>query len=84
MTISAERVSFDGDSMWVSLSDGRVLGVPLAWFPRLCGASAEALQQYELTVGGIHWEALDEDISVAGLLAGRGDRTRRETGVAAA
>jgi len=84
MTISAERVSFDGDSMWVSLSDGRVLGVPLAWFPRLCGAPADALQQYELTVGGIHWEALDEDISVSGLLAGRGDRTRRETDFAAA
>ena len=84
MTISAETVSFDGDSMWVSLSDGRVLGVPLAWFPRLCGAPADALQAYELTAGGIHWEALDEDISVSGLLAGRGDRTRRETDVAAA
>ncbi len=84
MTISAERVSFDEASMWVSLSDGRVLGVPLAWFPRLCDAPADALQRYELTAGGIHWEALDEDISVSGLLAGRGDRTRPETGVAAA
>ena len=84
MTISAERVSFDGDSMWVSLSDGRVLGVPLAWFPRLCGAPAEVLQRYELTADGIHWEALDEDISVSGLLAGRGDRTRRETRAAVA
>ena len=84
MTISAERVSFDDDSMWVSLSDGRVLGVPLAWFPRLCSAPSDVLQRYELTADGIHWEALDEDISVSGLLAGRGDRTRRETGVAAA
>jgi len=63
---------------------GRLLGVPLAWFPRLCGAPAGALQRYELTAGGIHWEALDEDIPVSGLLAGRGDRTRRETGAAAA
>lgn len=42
MSISAESVSFDEDAMWVTLSDGRVLGVPLAWFPRLLHASAQA------------------------------------------
>ncbi len=84
MTISADRVSFDGDSMWVALSDGRVLGVPLAWFPRLCHAPRLALERYELSADGIHWEELDEDISVSGLLAGRGDRTRRKGTVAAA
>ena len=73
MTISAESVRFDEDAMWVTLSDGRVLGVPLAWFPRLLHASPEARAAWTLSPFGIHWEALDEDISVAGLLAGRGD-----------
>jgi hypothetical protein len=73
MTISAESVRFDDDAMWVTLSDGRVLGVPLAWFPRLLHADAVARAGWTLSPFGIHWEALDEDISVAGLLAGRGD-----------
>jgi hypothetical protein len=61
--------------MWVELSDGRTLGIPLVWFPRLMHADPEHRQKYELSVNGIHWEKLDEDISVAGLLAGRGDST---------
>ncbi len=63
--------------MWVSLDDGRTLGVPLAWFPRLLAADTTARLHYELSPGGIHWDALDEDISVAGLLAGRGDQMAR-------
>ena len=73
MTISAESVRFDEDQMWINLSDGRTLGVPLAWFPRLLHADATARKAFELTPFGIHWDGLDEDISVAGLLAGRGD-----------
>ncbi len=73
MTISAEKVTFDEDSMWVTLSDGRTLGVPLAWFPRLLHASPEALATVTLSPMGLHWDALDEDISIAGLIAGRGD-----------
>jgi len=76
MNISATDVSFDDAQMWVSLSDGRTIGVPLAWFPRLLNASAEKRQEVEISSFGLHWEALDEDISVAGLLAGRGDQTR--------
>ena len=60
----------------MELSDGRTLGVPLAWFPRLLGATREQLENYELSPLGLHWEDLDEDISIAGLLAGRGDQTR--------
>ena len=63
--------------MNVELSDGRTLGVPLAWFPRLSHASREQLEKCELSPYGLHWEDLDEDISVAGLLAGRGDETRK-------
>jgi len=76
MNISAKSVWFDDNSMWVELVDGRTLGIPLAWFPRLLHATPEQRQKYELTVSGIHWDELDEDISVAGLLAGRGDATR--------
>jgi hypothetical protein len=75
MNISAKSVKFDDNSMWVELSDGRALGVPLAWFPRLLHATPEQRQQYNLSMNGIHWDSLDEDISVACLLAGRGDAT---------
>ena len=76
MNTSAKSVWFDDNSMWVELLDGRTLGIPLAWFPRLLHATPEQRQKYQLTVSGIHWDELDEDISVAGLLAGRGDATR--------
>jgi hypothetical protein len=62
--------------MQVALSDGRTLGVPLAWFPRLLHATAEQREACRLSRRGLHWETLDEDISVAGLLAGRGDETK--------
>ena len=68
---------FDDDSLWVHLDDGRVMAVPLAWFPRLLAATAEQRMQFELSPCGIHWDALDEDISIDGLLAGHGDLTHR-------
>ncbi|MDR2727057.1 MAG: DUF2442 domain-containing protein [Deltaproteobacteria bacterium] len=77
MNISPNRVWFDADTMWVELNDARVIGAPLAWFPRLLQADESELARYELSPGGIHWEALNEDISVAGLLEGRGDMTKR-------
>jgi Protein of unknown function (DUF2442) len=75
MTTSPRTVSFDDDCMWVELEDGRTLGVPLAWFPRLLHAPPEQRRMVELSRRGLHWEALDEDVSIAGLLAGRGDMT---------
>jgi hypothetical protein len=68
--------------MWVDLSDGRSLGVPLAWFPRLLNATPAQRERVGLSRTGLHWEELDEDISVAGLLAGRGDMTRKSETVA--
>lgn len=61
------------DELVVSLNDGRVLSVPLAWFPRLANASPEQVANLELLGDGegIHWPAVDEDVSVAGLLEGR-------------
>ena len=77
MNISAKSLRFDDNSMWVELADGRSLGIPLAWFPRLLAATPEQRTRYEISGGGagLHWPDLDEDISVAGLLAGRGDQT---------
>ncbi len=68
-------VRFDAHSFWVDLDDGRTLGIPLAWFPRLLHATKEQREQVELSRSGLHWEEIDEDISTAGLLAGRGDMT---------
>ena len=73
---SAMRVWFDEDSLWVDLSDGRTLGVPLAWFPRLLHGSEEQREQVRISSRGLHWDALDEDVSIAGLLAGLGDRSK--------
>jgi len=66
----AKRVHCDADSLWVDLSDGRVIGVPLAWFPRLLRATPAQREQVRISTRGLHWDALDEDISLAGLLAG--------------
>ena len=75
----ATRVHFDTDNMWVDLSDGRQLGVPLAYFPRLLQATPVQRRHVIISGGGLglHWEDLDEDISVTGLLSGLGDRTRQ-------
>ncbi|CAI1061467.1 MULTISPECIES: DUF2442 domain-containing protein [Serratia] len=77
MSISAKNVNFDETTMWVELNDARIIGVPLAWFPRLLNATDQERARYELSARGIHWDALDEDISVEGLLKGRGDITHR-------
>ena len=74
MTISASKVWFDKNSMWLDLTDGRTLSVPLAWYPRLMKATPEQRQQVRLSRFGLHWEDLDEDISVQGLLDGKRDQ----------
>jgi len=58
--------------MHVALADGRIVSVPLIWFPVLHRATVEQRRQYEIGGGGIglHWPELDEDLSVAGLMAG--------------
>ena len=66
-------VEVTDDALTIELSDGRAISVPLAWYPRLLHATPEERDHWRL-VGkgqGIHWDTLDEDISVEGLLAGR-------------
>lgn len=74
-SVSPKSVRFDEDTLWVDLSDGRTLGVPLVWFPRLLKSTPEQREQVRLSSRGLHWDVLDEDISVAGLLAGLGDQS---------
>jgi hypothetical protein len=74
--VKAVAVRFDDDSMWVALSDGRTLGVPIAWFPRLLHATSKEREACRISGRGLHWENLDEDISIAGLLMGHGDLSR--------
>ena len=66
------RIWFDEESLWVELTDGRKLGVPLAYFPRLANATSRQREDFVISGGGtgLHWDEIDEDISVEGLLAG--------------
>lgn len=68
--VTAVQVSCTADTLNVALTDGRTVSVPLAWFPRLLDATAKQRADWELIGGGIgiHWEAIDEDISIASLL----------------
>lgn len=72
VTALAKSVEFDDIQMRVTFTDGRVLGVPLVWFPVLHKATPVQRKRYEIGGGGIslHWPDLDEDLSIAGLMAG--------------
>ena len=73
----ASSVEFTEDMMEVRLTDGRVLSVPLLWFPVLYEATPDQRKQCEIGAGGrgLHWATLDEDLSVAGLMAGADNRS---------
>jgi hypothetical protein len=71
-TALAKSLDFDKEMMRVTFTDGSVLSVPLVWFPVLHAATPEQRAHYEIGGGGIslHWPELDEDLSIAGLMAG--------------
>ncbi len=66
----ATDVKVSSEMLQVYLTDGRIISIPLEWFPKLREASEKQRSNWRLIGGGvgIHWEDLDEDISVAGLL----------------
>jgi hypothetical protein len=68
----AAQVEVNDDTLTIDLADGRTIAAPLDWYPRLVHATAEEKKAWRLNGGGrgIHWPDLDEDISVANLLAG--------------
>jgi len=69
----AIRVSVTNDTLTVELADGRTIAVPLDWYPRLAHATPKERNAWRLIAGGrgIHWPDIDEDVSVANLLAGQ-------------
>jgi hypothetical protein len=69
----ATSVQVSEDTLSVELTDGRTIATPLAWYPRLAHATPAERDSWRLIGGGrgIHWPAIDEDISVVNLLAGQ-------------
>jgi hypothetical protein len=68
--VFAKNISFENDMLCVDLMDGREINVPLTWFPKLSKATPAQLNNWRF-IGkglGVHWEELDEDISIEGLL----------------
>ena len=74
-------VTVTDDTLSVDLSDGRSISVPLCWFPRLLHSTQQERNNWRLIGGGqgIHWEDIDEDISVQGLLAGKSSGESQES-----
>ena len=68
----ARSVRIEDENLIVDLSDGRTISAPLVWFPRLTSANKQQLMNWKILGNGegIHWPDLDEDLSIAGLLAG--------------
>ena len=62
-------VEFTAGELVVTLANGRKIATPLEWYPRLQKASAVQRERYEIMPMGIHWPEIDEDLSVAGILA---------------
>jgi len=69
----ARSVTVTADTLRVDLSDGRTISVPLGWYPRLMHATVEERRKWRLISQGrgIHWESIDEDVNIEGLIAGR-------------
>jgi hypothetical protein len=72
-TLAIQQLTITDDTLSVDLSDGRTISVPLAWYPRLLHGSTEERNDYRFIAGGsgIHWNQLDEDISVKNLILGQ-------------
>jgi len=69
--LKPRAVEFTATELVVTLMDGRRIATPLDWYPRLQKASAAERADYEIMPMGIHWPAIDEDLSIAGMLKGR-------------
>ena len=69
--LKPRAVEFTASELVVTLMDGRKIATPLEWYPRLLRASAAERANYEIMPLGVHWPAIDEDLSVAGMLKGQ-------------
>ena len=75
--VAIRVIKCDDDYIHVGLMDGRSVNIPLFWYPRLYDATPEQRERVEISPFGLHWEEIDEDISIEGLLAGKMDNTRQ-------
>jgi Protein of unknown function (DUF2442) len=68
-----KNVTFTDDSLSVALVDGRIITVPIVWYPRLLQATHGQRSNWQISGGGfgIHWPEIDEDLSVEGILLGK-------------
>ena len=73
--LHASSVDFTATELIVTLANGRKIVTPLAWYPRLQHASPAQRANYEIMPMGIHWPDIDEDVSIAGMLKGRGSQS---------
>lgn len=78
--ITPIRAGFGDGTLWVELEDGRIISVPLAWFPRLASATDEQRQVVKLSPGGLHWPQLSEVILVETLLSDSDDVRMQTSG----
>jgi hypothetical protein len=69
--LKPRAVEFTASELVVTLADGRKIATPLEWYPRLQRASSAERADYEIMPLGIHWPAIDEDLSIAGMLKGQ-------------
>ena len=69
--LKPRAVEFTASELVVTLVDGRKIATPLEWYPRLNSASAAERAHYEIMPLGIYWPAIDEDLSIAGMLKGQ-------------
>jgi len=69
--VQIKKIWFSDNKIFAEYIDGRVIGVPVSWYPNLSKGSSEQWQDYEIWADGqyIHWPSLDEDISAEGLLS---------------
>lgn len=69
--LSIIKLSVENDMLVATISDGRIVSIPVVWFPRLRGASLDKLNHFEISPSGygIHWPELDEDISIKAFLS---------------
>jgi len=67
---AARKVSFTKKYARISLADGRVISLPLAFYPRLQNATDAQRKKYELFGLNIYWDELDEGIDLTAMLTG--------------
>ena len=70
-------VEISDNMVRVTLADGRIIATPLEWYPRLLHATSDQIREYDLSPAGVHWDALDEDLSVTGMLQGNRPNQRK-------